>query len=41
MEQYLLIEVCFETLRSITHVNDLHLLVMQGRFGILQLLSPC
>jgi hypothetical protein len=42
MEQYLVIELCFETLRSMTHAIDLHLLVMQDRFGnILQFLYYC
>jgi len=34
-EQHLLIELYFDTLRFMTHVNDLHLLVMQDRFGII------
>ncbi len=36
-----LIELFFETLRSMTHVNDLHLLVMQDKFGILQFIYYC
>jgi hypothetical protein len=36
-----LIELRFETVRSMTHVNDLHLLVMQDRFGILQFIYYC
>jgi len=41
MLQYFLIELCFETFRSMTHVIDLHLLVMQDRFGILQFIYYC
>jgi len=41
MEQYLVIELCFEILRSMMHAIDLHLLVMQDRFGILQFIYYC